>query len=69
MVYQRIAPSAQAAAGGRGSRERRNSCLGCNHGLGQFAVEFPADNYNSSGRGYCSLDCYTSAKVREGVEV
>lgn len=49
MVYQR-----------GGGRER---CVGCGFGKGQFQVQYD-DDCDGSGRGYCSLDCYTSAKVR-----
>eukprot|EP00903_Cladosiphon_okamuranus_P016350 g15078.t1 len=48
MVYQR-----------GGGRER---CVGCGFGKGQFQVQYD-DDCDGSGRGYCSLDCYTSAKV------
>ncbi|CAM9831982.1 unnamed protein product [Ectocarpus sp. 12 AP-2014] len=59
MVYQRMASPAQSSSR-RGSRER---CLGCGYGLGQFQVEYASNDDDGLGRGYCSLDCYTSAKV------
>ncbi|CAM9197009.1 unnamed protein product, partial [Ectocarpus sp. 4 AP-2014] len=59
MVYQRTASLAQSSSG-RGSRER---CRGCGYGLGQFQVEYASNDDDGLGRGYCSLDCYTSAKV------
>ncbi|CAN0387138.1 unnamed protein product [Ectocarpus sp. 12 AP-2014] len=59
MVYQRTASPAQSSSR-RGSRER---CLGCGYGLGQFQVEYASNDDDGLGRGYCSLDCYTSAKV------
>ncbi|CAM9990774.1 unnamed protein product, partial [Ectocarpus sp. 6 AP-2014] len=59
MVYQRTASPAQSSSG-RGSRER---CRGCGYGLGQFQVEYASNDDDGLGRGYCSLDCYTSAKV------
>ncbi|CBN79608.2 hypothetical protein (Partial), partial [Ectocarpus siliculosus] len=58
MVYQRTASPAQFSSG-RGSRER---CRGCGYGLGQFQVEYASNDDDGLGRGYCSLDCYTSAK-------
>jgi len=55
MVYQRYS---------RRARERGSTrCLHCGYGCGQFAVQYYEDGF---GRGYCSLDCYTSAKVRQG---
>lgn len=58
MVYQR----------GEGRERKRGNtrCLGCNYGFGQFQVEYaPESNFSDGdGGGYCSLDCYTSAKVR-----
>lgn len=44
-------PPSQTA--GRGGLER---CINCGFGLGQFGVEFSGD--------FCSLDCFTSAKVK-----
>lgn len=37
------------------NRARPNRCQNCGYGLGQFGVKF--------GDEYCSLDCFTTAKV------
>lgn len=59
----------QQRGNSRRERKRVNTrCLGCGYGCGQFGVEYCTDEDNGSGRGYCSLDCYTSAKVR-GLEM
>ncbi|CAM9373177.1 unnamed protein product [Ascophyllum nodosum] len=54
MVHQGTRRPTQTA--GRCGLDR---CNNCGFGLGQFGVEF-ADDYSSY---FCSLDCYTSAKV------
>lgn len=62
MVYQQ---QQQRGGGGRERKRGNTRCLGCGYGCGQFGVEYITDEEHGSGRGYCSLDCYTSAKVRE----
>eukprot|EP00904_Undaria_pinnatifida_P008942 jgi/Undpi1/5178/HiC_scaffold_19.g08529.m1 len=56
MVHQRTRPPPQVAGrGGYRGMNQTTKCLNCGFGRGQFGVEFCED--------YCSLDCYTSAKV------
>lgn len=45
--------SSRGSVGGGGGAGQR--CLNCGFGLGQFGVEYSDE--------YCSLDCFTSAKV------